>query len=67
MDEHLSAIFRATGKYFLQTHSNLFNLAQGMDGVRFYKVTPTRLQTPNTESTVLDDTVPEHVLDNVFF
>lgn len=67
MKDPKSFFFRSTGKYFLQTHSNIFNLTRGMDGIRFYDVTPLRLLTPNSKNNELEEKIPDKVMNNVYF
>lgn len=56
-----------TGKYFLQTHSNIFNLSRGMAGIRNYKVKLTRLLPPIHDGTKLDLSIPDEVENDVYY
>jgi len=53
-----------TGKYFLQTNGNMFNLSRRMDGVRYMKVNLTRLITPGEDTA---GEIPIDVQEEVMF
>lgn len=42
----LKYLYSDTGKYFLQTNGNMFDLSRGMDGVRYINENKTRLDIP---------------------
>lgn len=51
-----------TGKYFLQTNANQFNLSRRMDGISFMKVNLTRLQTPDPNHGEIPADVQQEIL-----
>jgi hypothetical protein len=52
-----------TGKYFLQTNGNMFNLTRGMEGVKPMEPNVTRLMTQRAQSSL----VPLEVHDVILF
>lgn len=62
----LSLPFRATGKYFLETHANIFNLSKGLDGIRHTPVKVVRLLPPNNNGANRND-IPSEIEENVYF
>lgn len=55
---------KKTGKYYLQTNGNLFNLSRRMDGIRFMRVNLTRLMVPGDD---YSPDVPPEVQERVLF
>lgn len=54
----------ATGKYFLQTTGNLFNLSRGMDGTRLINYTATKLSNPYSGK--YSGPVPESISEAIY-
>ncbi|CRL07959.1 CLUMA_CG020953, isoform A [Clunio marinus] len=55
----------ATGKYYLQTRGNLFNLSAGMDGIRPLKYGVTRLNVPYNN--YMPMSVPDEITEGEMF
>lgn len=58
-------VFSMSGKYFLQTHGNVFNLSKGPNGIRPTKVQVTRLRVPTNNYAPLP--VPTMLEDDIYF